>query len=37
MWFTNLLTSGGVGTTVLMLSISIFAGLLLGKLKVKGI
>lgn len=37
MWFTYLLTSGGVGTTVLMLSISIFAGLLLGKLKVKGI
>ena len=37
MWFTNLLTSGGVGTTVLMLSVSIFAGLLLGKLKVKGI
>lgn len=37
MWFTNLLTSGGVGTTVLMLAISIFAGLLLGKLKVKGI
>ena len=37
MWFTNLLTNGGVGTTVLMLSISIFAGLLLGKLKVKGI
>ena len=37
MWFTNLLTSGGVGTTVLMLSISIFGGLLLGKLKVKGV
>lgn len=37
MWFTNLLTSGGVGTTVMMLSVSIFAGLLLGKLKVKGI
>lgn len=37
MWFTNLLTSGGVGTTVLMLSVSIFAGLLLGRLKVKGI
>ena len=37
MWFTNLLTGGGVGTTVLMLSVSIFAGLLLGKLKVKGI
>ena len=37
MWFTNLLTSGGVGTTVLMLSVSIFAGLLLGKFKVKGV
>ena len=37
MWFTNLLTGGGVGTTVLMLSVSIFAGLLLGKLKFKGI
>ena len=37
MWFTNLLTSGGVGTTVLMLSVSIFAGLLLGKFKIKGV
>ena len=37
MWLTNLLTNGGVGTTVLMLSVSIFAGLLLGKIKVKGI
>ena len=37
MWLTNLLTNGGVGTTVLMLAISIFAGLLLGKIKVKGI
>lgn len=37
MWFTNLLTNGGVGTTVLMLSVAIFAGLLLGKIKVKGI
>ncbi len=37
MWFTNLLTNGGVGTTVLMLAVSIFAGLLLGKFKVKGI
>ena len=37
MWFTNLLTNGGVGTTVLMLAISIFAGLLLGKIKLKGI
>ena len=37
MWFTNLLTNGGGGTTVLMLSVAIFAGLLLGKIKVKGI
>ena len=37
MWFTNLLTSGGVGTTVLMLSVSIFAGLLLGRFKIKGV
>ena len=37
MWFTNLLTGSGVASTVLMLAISIFAGLLLGKLKVKGI
>jgi len=36
-WFTKLLTDGGVGTTVLMLSLSIFAGLLLGKFKIKGI
>ena len=37
MWFTNLFTGNGVASTVLMLAISIFAGLLLGKLKVKGI
>jgi len=36
-WFINLLTNGGVGTTVLMLSVSIFAGLLLGRFKIKGI
>lgn len=36
-WFVNLMTNGGVGTTVLMLSVSIFAGLLLGKFKIKGI
>lgn len=36
-WFVSLLTSGGVGTTVLMLSVAIFAGLLLGKFKIKGI
>ena len=37
MWFTNLFTGSGVASTVLMLAISIFAGLLLGKIKVKGI
>lgn len=37
MWFVNLLTNGGVGTTVIMLSLSIFAGLILGKIKIKGI
>ena len=37
MWFTNLLTNGGVGTTVLMLSVSVFAGLLLGRFKLKGV
>lgn len=37
MWFTNLFINGGVGTTVLMLAISIFLGLLLGKWKIKGI
>ena len=37
MWFTNLFTGNGVASTVLMLAISIFAGLLLGKLKVKGV
>ncbi|MBO7101327.1 MAG: hypothetical protein J6V98_04820 [Bacteroidales bacterium] len=37
MWFTNLFTGSGVASTVLMLAISIFAGLLLGKLKVKGV
>ena len=36
-WFVNLLTNGGVGCTVLMLSVSIFAGLLLGKIKIKGV
>ena len=36
-WFVNLMTNGGVGTTVLMLSVSIFVGLLLGKFKIKGI
>lgn len=37
MWFTNLFTGSGVASTILMLAISIFAGLLLGKLKVRGI
>ncbi len=37
MWFTNLFTGSGVASTVLMLAISIFAGLLLGRLKVKGV
>ena len=37
MWFTNLITGNGVASTVLMLAISIFVGLLLGKLKVKGV
>ena len=37
MWFTNLFTGSGVASTVLMLAISIFAGLLLGKFKIKGI
>ena len=40
MWFSDLfntLTNGGVGSTVLMLAVAIFAGLLLGKLKVKGV
>ena len=37
MWFTNLFTGSGVASTVLMLAISIFAGLLLGKVKVKGV
>ena len=36
-WFVTLLTNGGVGSTVLMLSVSIFAGLWLGKFKVKGV
>ncbi len=37
MWFTNLFTGSGVASTIIMLAISIFAGLLLGKLKVKGV
>ena len=37
MWFTNLFTGSGVASTVLMLAISIFAGLILGKFKIKGV
>ncbi|MBQ7062756.1 MAG: hypothetical protein IJM88_05650 [Bacteroidales bacterium] len=37
MWFTNLFTGSGVASTILMLAISIFAGIVLGKLKVRGI
>ena len=36
-WIVNLFTGSGVGPTVMYLSISIFAGLLLGKIKVKGV
>lgn len=36
-WFVNLLTGTGVGPTILYLSVAIFAGLLLGKIKVKGV
>ena len=37
MWFSNLLTGGGVGSTILMLAVSIFGGLLLGKIKIRGV
>ena len=37
MRFTNLFTGSGVASTILMLAISIFAGIVLGKLKVRGI
>jgi len=36
-WIVNLFTGPGVGPTVMYLSISIFAGLLLGKIKIKGV
>lgn len=36
-WIVNLFTGSGVGPTVMYLAISIFAGLLLGKIKVKGV
>lgn len=36
-WIVNLFTGSGVGPTIMYLSISIFAGLLLGKMKIKGV
>ena len=36
-WIVNLFTGSGVGPTILYLSVAIFAGLLLGKIKVKGV
>ena len=36
-WLSSLISGSGVGPTILFLSISIFAGLLLGKVKVKGV
>lgn len=36
-WIVNLFTGSGVGSTVMYLAISIFAGLLLGRIKVKGV
>lgn len=36
-WIVNLFTGSGVGPTVMYLAISIFAGLLLGRIKVKGV
>ncbi len=36
-WIVSLFSGSGVGPTVLYLSIAIFAGLLLGKLKIKGV
>ena len=36
-WIVNLFTGSGVGPTVMYLSISVFAGLLLGKIKIKGV
>lgn len=36
-WLNNLITGSGVGPTILFLSVSIFVGLLLGRVKVKGI
>lgn len=36
-WIVSLFTGSGVGPTVMYLAISIFAGLLLGRIKVKGV
>ena len=36
-WIVNLFTGSGVGPTILYLSVAIFAGLLLGKIKIKGV
>lgn len=36
-WIVNLFTGSGVGSTVMYLAVSIFAGLLLGRIKVKGV
>ncbi|MBR4147334.1 MAG: hypothetical protein IKX35_05820 [Bacteroidales bacterium] len=36
-WIVNLFTGSGVGPTILYLSVAIFAGLLLGKIKFKGV
>lgn len=36
-WIVNLFTGSGVGPTIMYLSISVFAGLLLGKIKIKGV
>lgn len=36
-WIVNLFTGSGVGPTVMYLAISIFAGLLLGRIKVKSV
>ncbi|MBO4741898.1 MAG: hypothetical protein J5605_09720 [Bacteroidales bacterium] len=37
MWFTNLFTQPGVAQTIILLSFTIFAGILLSKIKIKGI
>lgn len=37
MWFTNLFTQPGVAQTIILLSLTIFSGMLLSKIKIKGI